>query len=152
LFSCRFRHLREGASVPVGRYFLYVGGVLVALLFVVGWYLPGPTPMASFGGRIDSATLRVRSEHKWPERMQFDTAAPSRLPPSPPSVAETASEDPKLEAHAEIRSPEKPAVAKPKPRVQASRRHRQPQGQPQDGVRFAVNPSPQWGLGSSWSW
>jgi hypothetical protein len=138
----------------VGRYFLYVGGVLLALLLVVGWCLPGPTPMASFGGPVDSASLRVRSDHKWPERMQFDTEAPSRLPPSPPSVAETTSvaetpiEDPKLEAHAEIRPPEKPAVAKPKPRVQASRRHRQPQ----DGVRFAVNPSPQWGWGSSWSW
>jgi hypothetical protein len=106
--------------------------------------------MASFGGPIDSAGLRVRSEHKWPERMQFDTSAPAMLPPSPPSVVETTIEDPKLEAHAEIRPPEKPAVAKPKPRVQASRRHRQPQGQPQDGVRFAVNPSPQWGWGSSW--
>jgi hypothetical protein len=130
----------------VGRYFLYVGGVLLALLLVAGWYLPGSTPMASYGEPIDSPTLRVRSAHKWPERMQFDTAAPSRLPPSPPSVAETTIEDPKLEAHAEIRPPEKPAVAKPKPRVQASRRHRQPQ----DGVRFAVNPSPQWGWGSSW--
>jgi hypothetical protein len=137
----------------VGRYFLYVGGVLLALLLVVGWSLPGPTPMASYGGPIDSATLHVRSEHKWPERMQFDTASPSRLPPSSPSVADAAIEDPKLEeAHAEIRPPEKPAVAKPKPRVQASHRHRQPQGQPQDGVRFAVNPSPQWGWGSSWSW
>jgi hypothetical protein len=131
--------------VPVGRYFLYVGGVLFALLLVAGWYLPGPSPMANYGEPIDPAMVHVRSAHKWPERMQFDTAAPAMLPPSPPTVAEAPTEDPKLEAHAEIKPPEKPVVSKPKPRVQVSRKRRQP-----DTVRFAVNPSPQGWWGPSW--
>jgi hypothetical protein len=132
----------KGRSVPLGRYFLVVGGVLLALLLVVDWYLPSPAPMQSYGEPIGSATLHIRSEHKWPQRLQFDTSAPGSLPTSPPAVAATVTEDPKLSAFAEVRPQEKPAeekqvVAKSKSRVATKHRNR-------NALRFAVNPIPMW--------
>jgi hypothetical protein len=99
--------------------------------------------MAGYGGPIDAAVIHIRSEHKWPQRLQFDTAAPAVLPPSPPVVAAMAeapkpAEDPKLGARAELRAPEKQAVAKPRPRVAARRRY----VVPSEGTRLAVNPWP----------
>ena len=126
--------------MPLGRYFLVVGGVLLALLLVAGWYLPSSPPMQSYGAPIDGSLLHIRSEHKWPERLEFGTATPAILPPSPPAVADTAvSEDPKLEALAEVRPPEKQqVVVKPKPRVATRRRNRKPS----EALHFAVNPTP----------
>ena len=115
------------------------------LLLVANWYLPGAPPMASFGEPVDSAMIHVRSQHKWPQRLQFDTSAPSMLAPSPPVVAATAPMDPepapnpKLNAMAEAKSSEKPAAAKPKPRVAMRHRYRPPPLQPR---QFAVNPWP----------
>jgi hypothetical protein len=127
--------------VLLGRYFFVVGGVLLALLLVVGWYSPNPPAMPVYGGPIDSAVLRIRSEHKWPQRLQFDTAVPAILPPSPPAVAAMPSEDSKLDALAQVRAPEKQATekaAKPKSRVATKRRRRAPPEAP----LFAVNPPP----------
>jgi hypothetical protein len=98
--------------------------------------------MQSYGAPIDAAMVHVRSQQKWPERLQFDTAAPVILPPSPAVAAATASEDPKLEAFAEARLPEKPpekqVAVKPKTRVAGRHRSRKSS----DSLRFAVNPSP----------
>ena len=127
--------------MPVGRYFVVVGSVLLMLLLVADWYLPGPPPMQSYGAPIDAASVHVRSEHKWPERLQFDTAAPSILPPSPAIATAVTSEDPKLEAFAEVRPPEKPpekqVVVKPKTHVASRHRNRRSP----EPLLFAVNPT-----------
>jgi hypothetical protein len=97
--------------------------------------------MQSYGAPIDAAMVHLRSQQKWPERLQFDTAAPSILPPSPAVAAATASEDPKLEAFAEARPPEKPpekqVVVNPKTHV-ASRHRSRKSPEP---LHFAVNPT-----------
>jgi hypothetical protein len=115
---------------------------LLVLLVVLNWYLPSPSPMQSYGSPINGAILHIRSEHRWPERLQFDTAAPSILPPSPAVAAATASEDPKLEAFAEVRPAEKPpekqVVVKPKTHVASRHRNRKSP----EPLHFAVNPTP----------
>ena len=60
--------------MPVARYFLWVGSVLLALLFIADARLPNLTIE-----RRDDAlkpVIRISSERKWPERIVFDTSAP----------------------------------------------------------------------------
>jgi hypothetical protein len=129
--------------VPLGRYFLFVSGVLLAPLLVTGRYLPSPPPMSDYGTPIDEAILHVRSEHKWPQRLQFDTTTHAILPPAPPIAAAMPTEDPKLGALAESRPPEtqvmeKQVTAKPKSHVATRSRRRAPA----EVTQFAVNPAP----------
>jgi hypothetical protein len=67
--------------MPVLRYFFYVGGVLLALLFVANAYGPEPQIVSSTASAsaVDSSAIpmiRIRSDRKWPERVVFDTSAP----------------------------------------------------------------------------
>jgi hypothetical protein len=69
--------------VPVARYFVFVGGALFALLLIVSWYCPAPP--AIFTDRpqvITTAAIRIKSERKWPERIEFDTSQPTIVPPA----------------------------------------------------------------------
>jgi hypothetical protein len=60
----------------VARYFLYVGAALFALLFVVSAELPS-SPAVQAANTAPDVTIRIRSERKWPERVVFDTNAPT---------------------------------------------------------------------------
>jgi hypothetical protein len=54
--------------VHIARYFVFVGGALAALLFIVGWCLP--TPPAIFADQqlaLDRAIIRIKSARKWPD-------------------------------------------------------------------------------------
>ncbi len=59
--------------MPLARYFLYVGGVLLALLFISDAYLP-QVPVA-VRADPDRPVIRIHSERKWPERVVFDTTS-----------------------------------------------------------------------------
>ena len=65
--------------MPVARYFLYVGGVLIALLFAVAAMLPPEAAVHSAPG-IDRSTVRIHSDQKLPERVVFDTTLPPVVP------------------------------------------------------------------------
>lgn len=59
--------------MPVLRYFVVVGGVLLALLLVCNAvFAPVPLP-ATLKSGSDLPTVRIRSERKWPERVVIDT-------------------------------------------------------------------------------
>jgi hypothetical protein len=58
------------------RYFVYVGGVLAALLFAADAYAP-KTEVASVTDGVDRSVIRIHSDRKWPERVVFDTSAPT---------------------------------------------------------------------------
>ena len=60
--------------MPLARYFLLVGSVLLALLFIADAYSPKLPP----AGTTDALppAIRVHSGQKWPERVVFDTSAP----------------------------------------------------------------------------
>lgn len=66
--------------MPLVRYFLLVGGVLLALLFISDAYLP-KLPVAA-GAKLDSPVIRIHihSDQKWPERVVYDTSLPTIIP------------------------------------------------------------------------
>src|SRR3954454_23033507 len=68
--------------MPVARYFLFVGGVLLALLFLVDAYVPSQALVASHAApSIDRNVVRIRSDAKLPERVVYDTSLPTIVPP-----------------------------------------------------------------------
>jgi hypothetical protein len=76
--------------VPMARYFIFVGGTLAALLFIPGWCLPTPPAMfADQSVALDRAVIRIKSAHKWPEKVILDTSQ-STITPSvivdPPAI------------------------------------------------------------------
>ena len=61
--------------MPLARYFVLVGGVLLALVFISDLYLP-KSPVAERAD-IDRQVIRIHSDQKWPERIVFDTSVPT---------------------------------------------------------------------------
>jgi hypothetical protein len=76
--------------MPLLRYFGWVGSFLLAALFAASWWFSGnvadaPPPRAPLS---ESIHIRIHSEHKWPERVVFDTTH-ARLAPAESAQAET---------------------------------------------------------------
>ena len=63
--------------MPLLRYFLYVGGVLLALLFVADAYLPKFPPMEQAHANLP--LIRIHSDRKWPQRIVYDTSEPTTI-------------------------------------------------------------------------
>ncbi|MGY0572426.1 hypothetical protein ACTGJ9_016225 [Bradyrhizobium sp. RDM12] len=61
--------------MPVSGYLFYVGGSLLALLFVANACLPDRPGI--HGGAGASATIRIHSDWKLPERVVLDTTQPT---------------------------------------------------------------------------
>jgi hypothetical protein len=116
--------------MPVARYFLYVGAILLALLFVADAYAPkAPVVNAT---EISNATetgvnksiIRIHSDRKWPERVVFDTNLPTIVPaqaaettgsvPAPKQVTEISAKTRALDSYAELK-PAEPRKPEPKP-------------------------------------
>ena len=92
--------------MPVLRYFTFVGGVLLALLFVADAYAPTPpVAKADTVATIENPTLRIRSDRKWPEAIVFDTSQPTIVPA------------PVLKAETSVSAPANVAEMSPKARV-----------------------------------
>jgi hypothetical protein len=87
--------------MPVVRYFLYVGGVLIALLFAIGAILPQEEVIHSAPG-IDRSTVRIRSDQKLPERVVYDTTLPT-IVPSVAKIQVAAAPDPAISAQTRVR-------------------------------------------------
>ena len=111
--------------MPVVRYFLLVGGVLLALLFLSNEVLP-KLPVAERTAEVgpDKSVIRIQSDRKWPERLVFDTSMPTIVPATAPAlVAEAAAPTPVAEVSAQARGlqafaelkPSEPIKAEPKP-------------------------------------
>lgn len=62
-------------AMPIRQYFVWVGSVLLVALFAADWWLPAPAAHSpSAIAPNERINLRIRSDHKWPERVVFDTA------------------------------------------------------------------------------
>jgi len=74
-------------GMPLGRYFVAVGSLLLALLYLADWYFPQE---AATPGRadVDRTVIRLHSAHQWPERIVIDTSLPTIVPP-PAKVADS---------------------------------------------------------------
>jgi hypothetical protein len=66
--------------MPVGRYFIVVGSVLLTLLFVADGYMP-KLPLQPARADVDHG-IRVQSRYRWPERIVIDTSLPTIVPAS----------------------------------------------------------------------
>jgi hypothetical protein len=111
--------------MPVARYFLLVGGVLLALLFLSNEVLP-QLPVAERVAESGPAksVIRINSDRKWPERVVFDTNMPTIVPPVAPAlvakagpaapVAEVSAQARGLQAFAQLK-PSEPTKPEPKP-------------------------------------
>jgi hypothetical protein len=74
----------------LARYFLSVGAVLLALLFVADAVVP-KVPAAGTDRNdtdTDKAVIRIHSDRKWPERVVFDTSIPTPIVPAQTVKAE----------------------------------------------------------------
>jgi hypothetical protein len=73
--------------MPIARYFLFVGGVLLALLLAIDALVaPQQAVVASQAApSVDKTVVRIRSDQKLPERVVYDTSLPTIVPP--PAVA-----------------------------------------------------------------
>jgi hypothetical protein len=71
----------SGVEMPLLRYFVVVGGALLALLFISDAVLPKqPLPSFLSVASSDLPPVRIHSERKWPERIVFDTSMPAIKP------------------------------------------------------------------------
>jgi len=69
--------------MPVARYFLFVGGVLLALLFALDAFAPQQVTVAGNAApSIDKTVVRIRSDQKPPERVVYDMSLPTIVPPA----------------------------------------------------------------------
>jgi len=141
------------------RYFMYVGGALLALLLLCAAVLPKPPAEDStVASASDVPSIRIHSQQKWPERVVLDTNA--QMPTAPANVAQatlpTGSdaasakarvreafaqlpvEQPKEQAAAEVKKPEpKPVVKRRVARVHAAPDAYPPRGYyPQQGYGY----------------
>lgn len=108
--SCLFD--KRLAEMPWGRYFLYVGSVLLAMLFVADEYFsPSVEAQPHAAGGVDKSIIRIASTHRWPERIVIDTSIPTIIPPPLTAYAENvAASNPTREAFAQVTTPH-PKVA-----------------------------------------
>src|SRR5262245_29034646 len=73
--------------MPLVRYFVFVGGMLLGLVFLADWYFPSSTAAnAVTDNEVDRSIIRIHSSHKWPSAVQMDTSA--SMPAAAPVVAE----------------------------------------------------------------
>ncbi|WP_407188554.1 hypothetical protein [Bradyrhizobium centrosematis] len=58
--------------MPIIRYFVFVGGILLALLIAADGYLPAPVALAG-AADPDKTTIRITSARRLPEKIVLDT-------------------------------------------------------------------------------
>jgi hypothetical protein len=125
--------------MPLARYFLFIGGLLLALLFVSDAYLP-KRPAAE-KANPDLPVIRIHSDQKWPERVVYNTNLPTIIPahivntdsvPSPAALASASAKAQAREAFAQVQSsdisqpsdPKKPEPTQRKRKI--AKRHAPP--------------------------
>jgi len=96
--------------MPLARYFIFVGGVLLALLFISDAYLPKIPDAHRASANLP--VIRIHSDRKWPERVVYDTSLPTIIPakianadasvPAPAAVTDISAKAQVREAFAQL--------------------------------------------------
>ena len=116
--------------MPVARYFLFVGGVLLALLVAIDALVPQQAIVASQAApSVNKTVARIRSDQKLPERVVYDTSLPTIVPPAskvqvaaaprPPVVSDVTAQARVRDTFAQFVPAD---VKKPEPQAQRKRR------------------------------
>jgi len=136
--------------MPVARYFLFVGGVLLALMLAIDALVPQQAVVASQAApTVDKTVVRIRSDQKLPERVVYDTSLPTIVPPaavtaqlvapaakpSVPAVADASAQARVRETFAQF----VPGEAK-KPEPQVQRKRKVAKTRPASPMQFAQPP------------
>jgi hypothetical protein len=121
--------------MPIARYFFYVGGVLLALLFISDAVLP-KLPVAD-RAVSDLPVIRIHSDRKWPQPVVFDTSIRAVAPvqiakaqadvPAPVTAADISAKVRVREAFAQLQPSdakqiESSYLKKPEPKLQPKRK------------------------------
>lgn len=137
--------------MPIFRYFMFVGGALLALLFAADLVWPtSPSTQTVAGASYDQPLIRIRSDRHLPERVVLDTSQPTIAAPVTTMAAvaapqPTAQADILADMSAKARVRETFAQFTPKGDVAAARKvDARPQAQPRRKVARA-HPAPQRG-------
>lgn len=104
--------------MPLARYFLFTGSMLLGLMFAADLYLPRPA--AAVTPDIDRSIIRIHTSQQWPAAVPIDTAAP--VPVASPSAAASATALPASIREAKAYAPTIPPKFDSKPSDHA-RRH-----------------------------
>jgi hypothetical protein len=60
--------------MPLFQYYAWVGSFLLAALFAASWCICAPTARAPEVPLDQKVNIRIHTNHKWPERLVFDTS------------------------------------------------------------------------------
>jgi hypothetical protein len=92
-------------QVPLGRYFFFVGSLLLGMLLISDWYFPKASSRSFFReARVYKSIIRIKSAHKWPEPMVIDTSQPTIVPLPLPVLAKVPAVNQPREAFAQLNS------------------------------------------------
>ena len=118
--------------MPLARYFLVVGAVLLVLLFISNAYLARSQVTA--GADSKPFIIRIHSDRKWPERIVCDTSAPKIIPPqlastegsivATPSLIDVPARAKERDAMAQLRPPDAIQLRPSASRMQESKQQR----------------------------
>jgi hypothetical protein len=72
------------------------------MLFVADWYLPDSSQSVVREAYVNKSIIRIKSAHKWPERVVIDTSLPTIVPPSSPVLGSTPPVNQPREAFAQL--------------------------------------------------
>jgi hypothetical protein len=143
--------------MPLARYFLIVGGLLLALLIIADACMT-TLPVVE---RADSnrVAIRIRSEMKLPERVVLDTTLPTLVAPqtastdtSDPAAAATDVPATAREAFAQLQSSNQVRVTEPKKQALKQRRQRTVARRYVGPPTRMVARQPQFGWFGTWFW
>jgi len=114
--------------VPLARYFFFVGSLLLAMIFVADWCFLPDSPQTFREAKVDKSIIRIKSAHKWPERIVIDTSLPTIVPPPSAVVANTPVFNQPREAFAQLEAPSQqvsriPSPPRSKPKVAKKATH-----------------------------
>jgi hypothetical protein len=149
--------------MPLARYFFFVGGVLLALLFLSDAYAPKSPVESTAETGVDKSIIRIRSDRKWPERVVFDTSIPTVIPkptepteasiPAPTVVADASTKVRVRDAFAQLPVDQKQAQLtepkRPEPKLQRKRKMAKPRVAP---PMVLVAQQPRYGFFASNTW
>ncbi|MBR1132585.1 hypothetical protein [Bradyrhizobium iriomotense] len=141
--------------MPIFRYFMFVGGALLTLLFAVNFVVPAsPVTPAVATASNDQPSIRIRSDRHLPERVVLDTSQATIAPPAvktaaavAPQPPDTASAAALAEMSAKARVRETFAQFTPGSKADAAKKTDvKPQAQAQPKRKVArAHPAPQYG-------
>jgi hypothetical protein len=148
--------------MPIARYFVFVGGVLLALLFLSDAVLP-KLPVADRAA-ADLPPIRIHSDRKWPEPVVFDTTIRTVAPmqtakaqadvPAPSTVADLSGKARVRDAFAQLQPSdakqlESSSPKAPEPKLQPKRKVAKKRIAP---PTVLVTQQPQFGFFASNTW